>query len=107
MDSMADNVDKDIYREDVKAYVKDNRVLTRSSKKLYSLVLGQCTESLRAKINGKEYWKRIDDKSNSVDLLNIIKEITFKVDTGKSIYMTTCEVKWETANMRRNMSGHT
>ena len=90
---MADGVDKDIYREDVKAYTKYNRALTRSAKKLYSLVLGQCTESLRAKMKGKEDWKEIDDKSKSVEILKMIKEIAFKVDTGKKIYMTTWKVK--------------
>ena len=85
LDSMTDNVDKDIYKEDVKAYTKDNRVLTRSAKKLYSLVLGKCTESLRAKMKGKEDWKKVDYKSNSVELLNMIKETAFKVDTGKKI----------------------
>ena len=34
LDSMADNVDKKIYREDVKSYTKDSHALTRSSKKL-------------------------------------------------------------------------
>ena len=52
LDSMPDDVDKYIYKEDAKAYAKDNRELTRSSKKLYSLVLGQCIESLRANIKG-------------------------------------------------------
>ena len=35
LDSMADGVDKEIYREDVKAYEKKNRALTRSAKKVY------------------------------------------------------------------------
>ena len=51
--SMRDNVDKDIYKEDVKSYANDNRALTRSAKKLYSRVLGQCTESLRTKMKEK------------------------------------------------------
>ena len=34
LDSMADNVDKKIYREDVKSYTKDSHALTRSAKKL-------------------------------------------------------------------------
>ena len=99
MDSMADVVDKDIYREDVKAYAKDNRALTRSAKKLYSLVLGQCTKSLRTEMKVKEDWKKIDDKSNPVDILNMIIEITFKVDTGGGFYMKTWKVKQETANL--------
>ena len=41
LDSMADDVGTDILREDVKAYAKDKRALTKSAKNLYSLVLGQ------------------------------------------------------------------
>ena len=51
--SMSDDVDKDFYREDVKSYAKDNHALTRSAKKLYSLVLGQCIGILRVKMKGK------------------------------------------------------
>ena len=58
LDSMAYDVDKYIYREDTKVYAKDNRALTMSAKTLYSLILGQCTESLHAKIKVKEEWKR-------------------------------------------------
>ena len=54
LDSMADNVDKDIYIEYVKAYKKENRTPTSSAKDLYLLVLGQRTESLRTKLTGKE-----------------------------------------------------
>ena len=49
---MAYDMDKDIYKEDIKSFAKDNRALTRSAKKLYTLVLGQFTESLRAKMKG-------------------------------------------------------
>ena len=73
MDSISDGVDKDIYKEDIKAYNKENCALTRSAKKLYSLVLGKCIESLRAKMKGKEDCKKIYDKRYSVELLNMIK----------------------------------
>ena len=69
---MEDDVDEDIYREDVKSYAKDNRALTRRAKKLYSLVLGQRTESLRAKMKGKEDLKNRDERSNSLELLKMI-----------------------------------
>ena len=83
LDSMAEDVGTDIYREDIKAYVKDKCALTKSAKKLYSLVLGQCTESLCVKMNGKEEWKEIDKKSDLVKVLKMINKIVFKVDTGK------------------------
>ena len=89
LDSTAENLDKDIYREDIKAYARDKCVITNSAKNLYSLVLGQCTESLCAKMKGEDEWKEIDEKSDSVKLLRMIKEIAFKVNTEKNIYMTT------------------
>ena len=58
--STADDVDKDVYREDIKSYAKEKHALTKNAKNLYSLVLGQCTEILRAKLKGKEEWKEID-----------------------------------------------
>ena len=102
LDSMADDVEKDIYREDVEAYTKVKHVLTKSSKKLYSLVLGQCTESLRAKMKEREEWKEIDKKSNSVELLRMIKGIPFKGDTGKNIYMTAWKVRRKSDNLFQN-----
>ena len=32
----------------------------------------------------------------------MIKEILFKVDTGENIYMKTCKVKRESANLSQN-----
>ena len=44
-------------------------------------------------MKGKEEWKEIDEKSDSVELLKMTKEISYKVDTGKNIYVTTWKVK--------------
>ena len=51
---------------------------------------------------GKEDGKKIYDKSNSLELLNMIEKIMFKVNTGKQIYMTKWKVKRETANLLQN-----
>ena len=66
LDSVADKVYKYIYKEYVKAFSKDNHELTRSSKKLYSLVFGQCEEILHAKMKGIYNWKKMDDENDSV-----------------------------------------
>ena len=46
--------------------------------------------------------EEIDKKSDSLKLLKMVKEIAFKVDTGENIYMTTWEVKRESANLFQN-----
>ena len=73
LDSMEDDMDKYIYREDIKTFAKDKRALTKSDKNLYSLVLGHCTGSQRSQINGKEEWRDKDEKTNSLELLKMIK----------------------------------
>ena len=73
LDSTAYDMDKDTYREYMKAYAKEKRALTKSAKNIYSPVLGQCTESLRPKMKGKEEWKEKDKKTDSVKLLIMIR----------------------------------
>ena len=53
LDSMAEGIDTYLYRENVKAYAEDIPTFSRSAKNLYSLVLGECTEILRKKNEGK------------------------------------------------------
>ena len=65
LDSIADDVDKDIYKEDIKAYTKENHALTRSVKIFYSLVLDQFTKIMRTKMNPNPN-PNPNDKSNSV-----------------------------------------
>ena len=50
-------------------------------------------------MKGREYWKKIDNKSNLVELLKMIKEISFKVNTGNNIYMKAWKVKQKTGNL--------
>ena len=57
---------------------------------------------MRVKMKGKEDWKKIDNKRNSVELLKMIKEVAFKFDPGKNIYMKIWKVKRETANLFQN-----
>ena len=48
--------------------------------------MGIRNESLRAKMKGKEDWKKIYEKSNSVELLKMIKDILFKDNTKKQLH---------------------
>ena len=74
-DSMIDNLDKEICKEEINTYTKDNHVIIISAKKLYSIGLGYCTEILWEKMKGKYDWKKIDEVIKSMELLKMIKEI--------------------------------
>jgi len=57
-------VDQDIYREEVKIYVKDLKVVKSNLKKVYSLVYGNCTDSVRTIIKTDDEYKK---RSKSFD----------------------------------------
>ena len=99
LDSGADEVDNYIYKEYVKTYAKENRAITRSANKIYSLVLGQYTEILHAKMKGRDKKKNMDNESDPVERLKMIREIAFKVETGKNMYMMRWKIKRETTNL--------
>ena len=70
---------KDVYKEEMKQFVARKERLKVNLVKAYGLILGQCTKSLRAKLEARLNW---DDgtvnkiKYNPINLLKAIKEIT-------------------------------
>ena len=50
---------------------------------MYAIVFGQCTESMRAKIEGDPKFETIKDKSNVIALLKLIRDIAFDIESDK------------------------
>jgi hypothetical protein len=67
-------VDTMVYRED--RFDKD-------LKKVCSLIWGQCTELLRAKLQAKDRYDQMKAEHDTVELLNSIKDCVFKFSDQK------------------------
>ena len=70
--------------------------------KLYSLILGQCTKGLKAKLKGLSTFKMIDGTNDAIGLLRAINEITFKFKAHDNIHVSLWNIKRQVANMFQN-----
>ena len=67
-----------VWEKKVKEVVKRNSQLEENCRAAYALVLGQCTEYLRAKIEATNNYKDINAEQNIVRLLKTVKGLCYK-----------------------------
>lgn len=74
------HVKKFIWHKKVKEWLKRSNMREENIQKVYSLVWGQCTEILQAKLGVLKNFKTIKDSYDAVALLKEIKGTTFKFE---------------------------
>ena len=74
-----------IWEKKVDEYVKRSSYMDENVKKVFSLVWGQCTEALRAKLQGIDDFKAMWDSGDGLALLKAIKTICFRFESQKNI----------------------
>lgn len=85
--------EKYLWEQEVKEAIRDKRDLKRGVEQLYSLVIGQCSEAMMARIdNHKDYAQVLADR-NSIGLLVIIKSICFNFHDQKYVPQSIHEAK--------------
>jgi hypothetical protein len=72
----ADAIDTRIFEKEVYEYVNRKAKHTENSRKLVLLILGQCTEYLRAKLKALPEYLGIKEDFNVFNLIKAIKGIT-------------------------------
>jgi hypothetical protein len=73
----ADAIDTRIFEKEVDDYVKRKAKHTENSRKLFSLILDQCTEYLRAKLKALPEYVGMKEDFNVFNLIKAIKGITY------------------------------
>jgi hypothetical protein len=81
-----DAIDTRIFEKEVDKYVKRKARHTENSRKLFSLILGQCTEYLRAKLKALPEYLGTKEDFNVFNPIKVIKGITYKFEES-SYYM--------------------
>jgi hypothetical protein len=82
----ADAIDARIFEKEVDEYVKRKSKHTQNSRKLFLLILGLCTEYLRAKFKALPEYLGMKEDFNIFTLIKSIKGITYKFEE-RSYYM--------------------
>jgi hypothetical protein len=69
---VVDEVEKEIFQEKIRMYVKTEAAIETSMKSLYDLIWGQCTESLRSRLRGDDDFATYSTAADSLALLKAI-----------------------------------
>ena len=89
---LADDANKmaeKIWDLEYKAYMARSTRLRTNCEKLFSLLLGQCTPAMKAKLESRATWEAMKDDYKVVDLLEAIREVTYKYEGHKNPYLST------------------
>ena len=93
IDSAELALERDIYKEEVKAFVARRNLLKRNMRKLFGLIWGQCSSALQAKVKGISCYTGMAKKLETITLATEIKKIVSGINSKDSprvnMYETT------------------
>ena len=79
---MLDEDDKKIIQKiRIEKYRKQKATYQENKGKIYSVIIGKCTDAMIAKLKGDYNFDLIEHNSDMLGLLGIIKKVAFKVET--------------------------
>ena len=79
--------------------MKQKRQLEVNIGKLYALVMGQCTNGLKAKLRSIDTYKVTDNNSDTIDIIKSIKSVAFKFEAHENIHVATFVLKTRIVNL--------
>ena len=92
-DNEEKSLEEEIYREEIKVYVKTKVSLKNTLHSLFSVIWGQCSQLLRSKLESKSEYEGIKENSDVSGLLKLIKTVVYQFETHTSIYEALDEAK--------------
>ena len=92
-DEDLNNIEEEIYKEELKAYVRTKNSLKATLHSLFNVVWGQCSMNLRSKLESKNEFKDIRENKDVGGLLKQIKAVVHQFETHTSIYEALDEAK--------------
>ena len=87
------SIEEEIYKEEIKAYVRAKRNLEATLRSLFNVVWGQCSINLKSKLESKDEFKHIKENKDIAWLLKQIKAAVHQFETHISIYEALDEAK--------------
>ena len=80
-DSKTSTVEVDLHKEEIKEYVKEIKIIKSNLKKLYSVIYGNCTESVQTMLKADEEYEVKSIDFDYVWILEKAKMIVSGLDT--------------------------
>ena len=91
----------DVYQEKVKNFVKRKSTLQDNMSKMYSLLWGQCSEPMRAKVKAMLTFEVVKEQMDMIGLLDLIRKSTFDFHSQGNNYHAMIEIQKAQINFRQ------
>ena len=98
---LTSEVKKLIFQEKVKRYVQRLEYLESNIATLYSVIWGQCSDDMKARVKNHEKYKESTKENNCVWLLGQIKAVTLQFDSKKDSVLCILHARRSFANCRQ------
>ena len=85
--------EREDYKEELKDFSKRKRELQKNMEIAYSIVYGQCSYFLQQKLENNAKWANIRDTQSVLDLLELIKILSFKFEDEKYLPLSIHNAK--------------
>ena len=85
--------EKKIFDKQIGDYVARKEKLARNLEIAYSVVFGQCSETLQHKLKNSKKWDNISTTQNVIDLLELIKVISYRYEEDKYLPLSIHNAK--------------
>ena len=82
-----------LYERRLDAVVKREGMLDDNIQRLYSLVLGQCTDLLQSKLKQQANWDTVSGAQVGIELLKLIKTVVYKFEDQKFLPLALYNAK--------------
>eukprot|EP00957_Ditylum_brightwellii_P211200 15365881-Ditylum_brightwellii.AAC.1 len=76
-----------ILSREVEAYVKRKSAYQENKERMYAVAYGQCTESIRARLDSEATYETISTSSNLLGLLKLLRSICFNYQSQKYSFL--------------------
>jgi hypothetical protein len=92
----------------LRTYESQVKARKRNTERAYALVLGQCSQALRNRMEADSKWNNIDTTSNVIDLLSLIQKCINQRQTRKydEHALLEAEIRVFTFKQGKHMSNH-
>ena len=91
--STATKTELKIWDKTVESYVKRIDLYAENKSTIYSVLWGQCSDTMKTKIKALANFETMSDHSNSLTLLKEIKGISYRFESRDNIYMSMDDAK--------------
>jgi Reverse transcriptase (RNA-dependent DNA polymerase)/Zinc knuckle len=106
LDSTATDVDKEIWKEEIKVHVARKNILEMNLMALHSVIWGQCSPNMQAKVKSMTGFEKAHESGDCVWLLKSIKGVTFSISSERYTYaaLYDAELKYLLCKQKDNES---